>query len=267
MRANRFKNALKQGRTVFGMAVYSYSPTLVEVIGHSGFDFIFLDSEHTPLGVDTGLEHLVRAADVSNTSVILRIKGNDEHLIRNAFEMGVDGIVIPHMKDKEDAEKAVKSAKFPPSGIRGAAAEVRAANYGAGDFNWVEYIKKSNEDTVVIGLAEDKEFFENMEDILSVEGLDMINFGPTDLAMSLGLSLLYQMDDPQIQEAFEKLIAKSKENNISIMCPAAPPTFEQAQKLIKQGVRAIILRNDIVNFKNICQQFVRDIIHPLRKKG
>ena len=142
MRVNRFKNALKQGRTVFGMAVYSYSPTLVEVIGHSGFDFVFLDSEHTPLGVDASLEHLVRAADVANTSVILRIKGNDEHLIRNAFEMGVDGVVIPHMKVKADAEMAVKSAKFPPFGIRGAAAEVRSANYGASDFDWKEYIQK-----------------------------------------------------------------------------------------------------------------------------
>ena len=267
MRVNRFKNALKQGRTVFGMAVYSYSPTLVEVIGHSGFDFIFLDSEHTPLGVDANLEHIVRAADVTDTSVILRIKGNDEHLIRNAFEMGVEGVVVPHLKVKADAELAVKSAKFPPFGIRGAAAEVRAANYGAGDFDWAEYIKQSNEDTVVIGLAEDKEFFENMDDILSVKGLDMINFGPTDLAMSLGLSLLYQMDVPQIKEAFEKLISKAKNNNISIMCPAAPPTYEQAQKLIEKGVRAIILRNDIVNFKNICQQYVKDIIAPLRKAG
>ena len=267
MRINRFRNSLKEGRTLFGMAVYSYSPTLVEVIGHSGFDFIFLDSEHTPLGVDASLEHLVRAADASHTSVILRIKGNDEHLIRNAFEMGVDGIVIPHMKVKADAESAVKSAKFPPLGIRGAAAEVRAANYGAGDFNWTEYTQQSNEDTVIIGLAEDKEFFENIDDILSVEGLDMINFGPTDLAMSLGLSLLYQMDNPQIQEAFDKLIQKAEGKNIAIMCPAAPPTFEQAQKLIKKGVRAIILRNDIVNFKNICQQYVNEVITPLRNTG
>jgi len=267
MRVNRFRNALRENRVMFGMAVYSYSPILVEVIGHSGFDFVFICAEHSALGIDPNLEHLVRAADASGISTVVRIKGNDEHMIRNAVEIGADGVVIPHMKTMADAEMAVKSAKFPPTGIRGAAAEVRAANYGAGDFEWEAYIQQSNEDTVVIGLAEDKEFFENIDEILSVKGLDMINFGPTDLAMSLGLSLLYQMDAPPIKEAFEKLVSKARQKNIALMSPAAPPSLEQARMLADNGVRAIILRNDIVNFKNVCQQYVKDIIVPLRKTG
>ena len=264
MRPNKLRDALKESRVIFGMGVFSCSPTLVEIIGYSGFDFIYLDTEHTPLGYDSTLEHMIRAANVAGISVALRVKGNDEHMIRNALEMGVDGVIIPHMMKKEDAEKAVKAARFQPFGIRGACAETRSANYGAGVFKWEEYIRRSNEDTVVIGLAEDKEFFDHIDDILSVKGLDMINFGPTDLAMSLGLPLLYQMDVPAIQEAFEKLVSRAPKYNTAIMCAAAPPTLEQARKLITKGVRAIILRNDIVNFRNACQQYIKDIISPLR---
>lgn len=266
MRENKLRKALQSDKPIFGMAVYTGSPTLVEVIGYSGFDFIFLDSEHTPLAVDGHLEHIMRAADVSGVSVVIRVKGNDEHLVRNAFEMGVDGVVIPHMRTREDAEKVVKYAKFPPRGIRGASADVRTAQYAAArDFNWEAFIKKTNDDTVVIGLAEDKEFFDNIDDIFQVDGLDMINFGPTDLAMSLGLSLLYQMDAPPIQERFEKLVQKARERHIALMSPAAPPTLEQARKLVQAGVKAIIMRNDIVNFRNLCKQYIDNVVIPVRE--
>ncbi len=267
MRENKFRQKLQSEGPIFGMAVYTSSPTIVEVIGYSGFDFIFLDSEHTPLAVDGHLEHIMRAADVSGVSVVIRVKGNDEHLVRNAFEMGVDGVVVPHMRTREDAEKAVRFAKFPPRGIRGASSDVRTAEYAAArDFNWEAFVKKTNNDTVVIGLAEDKEFFDNIDEIFQVDGLDMINFGPTDLAMSLGLSLLYQMDAPPILERFEKLVRKARERRIALMSPAAPPTLEQVKKLANYGVKAIILRNDIVNFRNLCKQYIDQIVTPVRER-
>jgi 4-hydroxy-2-oxoheptanedioate aldolase len=267
MRENKLRKALKIEGPIFGMAVYTFSPTIVEIIGYSGFDFIFLDSEHTPLGVDATLEHIMRAADAAGIAVVLRIKGNDEHLIRNALEMGADGVVIPRMRTKADAEKAARCARYPPQGMRGASPDVRAAQYGAAaDFNWEEYIRKVNEEIVVVGLAEDKEFFDNIDEILAVDGIDMINFGPTDLAMSLGLRLLYNMEAPPIQEAFEKLRTKAAARGISLMSPAAPPTLEQARKLADKGVKAIILRNDIVNFRAICRQYIDQVIRPIREK-
>jgi 4-hydroxy-2-oxoheptanedioate aldolase len=264
MRKNKLRIAMNERKAIFGMAVYSYSPTLVEVIGYSGFDFIFLDCEHTPLSVDSTLEHIIRSADVAGISVVLRVKGNDEHMIRNALEMGADGVVIPHLKTSSEAEKAVQAAKFPPQGIRGASAEVRSAQYGLGNFDWEHYVRKSNEDTVIIGLAEDREFFENIDEILSVDGLDMIDIGPTDLAMSMGLPLLYKTDFPEIQEALDMLIVKSKEKHKSLMFPAIPPTLEQAQKLVAKGIRAIILGNDLGSLKKVCQQYVDQVVIPLR---
>lgn len=265
IRKNKFKAALKEGKILAGMACMSACPVFVEVLGYSGFDFVFIDTEHTTLGIDANLESIIKSADLSGLSSVVRVKGNDEHMIRNALEMGAEAIVVPHIRNKIDAENAVKAAKFPPRGIRGASAEVRASCYGCGDFNWEDYIKRSNEETMVIGLAEDKEFFDNIDEILSVNGLDMINFGPTDLAMSLGLPLLYKMDHPTISENFKKLTNKAKKYGVFLMSPIAPPNLKSAEKLVEAGVQALITRNDISNFRNLCQDYINNIFKPIKK--
>ncbi len=265
MRENKFRKALNREGPIFGMG--AMTPGLVEIIGHWGFDYVFIDSEHTTLNVDFHLEELVRAADSANLAVVFRVKGLDEHLVRNALEMGVDAVVIPHMRTRADAETAVSYGRFPPQGVRGSAAAIRAANYGAGkDFNWKEFVKKTNEDVVIIGLAEDKEFFDNIDEIVKVDGLSMVNFGPTDLAMNLGLNLLYDLDAPPIAEAIETLAAKTGPLNIPLMCPAAPPNLARVRKMVKQGIKAITLRNQYVTFNSVCNQYMNEIINPMREE-
>jgi len=267
MRENKFRIGLDQSEIMFGMGVFSANPAFVEILGYAGFDFVFLDSEHTPLAADHALENIVRAADASGISIVLRVKGNDEHMLRNALEMGVDAVCVPHVMDRVDAERATRAARFPPLGTRGASAEVRAARYGAGDFDWATYVADANRKTVVIGLAEDKEFFENLDDILSVVGLDMINFGPSDLAMSLGHPQLYAMDAPGVRPAFERLMQGARRHRKAVMCPAAPPTLASVEALIAAGVTAITLRNDIVNFRSLCQDFMSRIARPIRERS
>lgn len=267
MKENRLKRAIDQGCIVAGMTLYTASPVLVEVLGYCGFDFVFIDTEHSALSVDMRLEHLIRAAEAANISTVVRVKANDEAMIRNAFEAGAQGVIIPHVKSRADVEAAIRSAKFPPRGIRGTAAEVRSACYGVGKFSWEEYIKYSNQNTMVIPLAEDKEFFDNIDEIIDVDGISAVNFGPSDLGMSLGLPLLYQLDSPIIKECFNKLSTKTRERNIPLMCPVAPPTLEKAKELVEKGVRMLILRNDIFNFQGICQQLINNIIEPLKKES
>ena len=91
MNSNPLKQALSEGKLVCGCAVMSRSPVIVEMLGYSGFDFVFIDTEHTPIGSDQTLENLIRAAEVSNTVPIVRVKENKEHYIRNALEAGANG--------------------------------------------------------------------------------------------------------------------------------------------------------------------------------
>lgn len=264
LRRNRFRSLLKSQRVLCGLAIYSGSPALVEVAGLSGFDFIFIESEHSPFTTDEHLAHMVRAADVAGAPVMLRLKGNDEHMIRNALECGVEAVCVPHIRTRDDAERAVRAAKFPPRGIRGASAEIRAARYGTAPFDWAEYIREANDDTVVVGLAEDPEFFDNIDGILSVDGFDVASFGPADLALSMGIAKLYQAYIPEVRERFLQLKEAARRHGIVVMAPAAPPTAEEARKLADDDVRIIMLRNDISHFRSLCRQLVDDIVIPLK---
>jgi 4-hydroxy-2-oxoheptanedioate aldolase len=263
MRVNKLRQALSGDGPIFGMGFYSLSTAVMEIIGHAGFDFVFIDCEHSPLNVDSGLENILRAADYAGLGTVVRVKGNDEHMIRNAFEVGADAVCIPHVRGAADAERAVRSAKFPPWGIRGAAGDVRSAHYGAGSFDWQGYVEQSNKDTLIVPLAEDQEFFDNIDAILDVEGVDMVNIGPTDLAMALGLKLLYRMDVPEIETRFDMLLKKSTERGIHVMCPASPTNVEQARRLVAGGAKAILLRNDLFCVKTMCKQYLDDIVGPI----
>lgn len=264
MRENRFRKLLNQDGPIFGGG--GTDPAVIEMLGHWGFDYAFIDTEHTTLNVGYRLEELVRAADSVGLPVVVRLQGLDEHLIRNTLEMGVDGVVLPHTRTREDAERAAKYARFPPQGVRGSSAVVRASNYGAGPgFNWKEFVKKTNEDVVVIGMAEDQAFFDNIDEILDVDGLSMINYGPTDLASDLGLNLLYDLDNPAIKGALETLIAKASARKIPVMCPGAPRTLERARQLVNDGVKAINLMSPLKAINNECQRVSENIMAPLRE--
>lgn len=188
----------------------------------------------------------------------------DEHMIRNALEFGADAVCVPHIRNAVDAEQAVRCGKFPPWGIRGAAGDVRSAHYGAGAFDWKEYVEQSNKDTMIVPLAEDREFFDNIDEILAVKGVDMVNVGPLDLAMSLGLGSLARTDAPEVQTRLDMLLKKAVEKGVHVMCPALPTTLEQARKPAAAGAKAINLRNDLICVRSVCKQYIDDIIGPIR---
>jgi 4-hydroxy-2-oxoheptanedioate aldolase len=117
---------------------------------------------------------------------------------------------------------------------------------------------------MIVPMAEDREFFDDIEAILAVEGVDMVNIGPLDLAMSLGLGSLVRTDVPEVQSRFDLLLKKTAEKGIHVLCPALPTTLEQARKLAAAGAKAILLRNDLICVKTVCTQYLDDIVGPIR---
>jgi 4-hydroxy-2-oxoheptanedioate aldolase len=263
-RENTLKRALSEGKMACGCAVMSRSPILVEILGYTGFDFVFIDTEHVPIGSDMTLENLIRAAEASNIVPIVRVKENREHYIRNALEAGAQGVIIPHVATKEDAEKAVKYARFPLKGIRGADPTVRSARYRSGDFDWEEFVKKSNEEAMVIPLLEDKEFLSNLEDILSVDGLGALCFGPTDYALSLGLNLLYDFNHPKLVKAFDTIVEGAKAKGLPVLSAVIPPTVEQSKKLKDMGVRFQLFGTDIAIISSAFNGLMEDVVSKIR---
>ncbi len=260
-----FKQRVKNGEVVYGMACFSGNTAIIECISQSGLDFIYLDLEHTNYMLDEAFEKQIMAARLHDVAILVRVADDNEVVIRKVLEWGADGVVIPHCKSKEMVKKAVEAAKFYPLGRRGGESIVHASGFGYNDFDWNAYIKQQNEDTLVIPMDEDFEFTQNIDEILSVEGIDAINFGPVDYANSLGLPIGYSMGD-EVKEAFKALVEKAKEKGgIGILGPAIPPTKENIDNAVQSGYNMLIVGNDLWHFQKSMRDMMKDVIVPYKQ--
>ena len=254
------KEKLKE-RPVFGMTIYSGSSAIIETVGYWGYDFVFIDGEHTPMGIDRDMEKLVMAAQIAGVSPLVRVSQVDAIEIRKAFEMGAEGVIIPHVHNRKEAEDCVKWSKFPPYGRRGVDGSVRSAHFGAGSFNWDEYMAMSN-DGFILPMAEDYEFMNNIDEIMEVPGIDGINFGPADFASSKCMKTFYKLDEPVIQTALKEIIEKTKPRNMHVMAPVVPPTPETLAQAIQMGADMLILGNDMYNQNSMCSKIMKECVSP-----
>ncbi len=247
------KDKLRSGKPTFGMTMYTGATAVVEIAGNWGIDFAFIDAEHTPVNIDTHMEKLILAAKVSGISPLVRIRGTNEWDIRKTLELGADGVIIPQVNTVEQARTIVRAAKFPPMGRRGGDASVRSAGFAGPDFKWSTYLESSNANSLVIPMAESYEFFDNIDAILDVPGLDVINFGPADYSISRRIPIDYSMSNPEVNDKLDELIEKSHKRGLKVMAPCIPPTAENAAKLAQKGVDMIIMGNDVMFLNQGCK--------------
>jgi len=203
MRKNLTREKIKAGETAYGVFVPLWSPTIIEIIGHIGFDFAILDAEHGPMGVES-CEHMVRAADTVNITPIIRVAMNIQQNILRYLDIGALGVHLPLINTKADAESVVRAVKYPPEGKRGLAS-VRAANYGlTGSLG--DYVREANRELLIAIHVETMQAVDNLKDILSVADLDVIFIGPTDLSSAMGYT--GQIKHPDVQKMIEYLVGE-----------------------------------------------------------
>ena len=201
MRKNLTKEKIKQGKIAYGVFVSMWSPPIVEIIGHIGFDFVILDGEHSPISAES-CEHMIRAADCANITPITRIGMNIRQNILRYLDIGALGVLMPQINSKAEVETVIESVKYPPEGKRGLAG-VRAANYGlTGSLG--DYVKEANQETMVIIQVETMQAVDNLKEILSVPGTDVVFIGPTDLSSAMGYP--GQTTHPEVQKMITYLV-------------------------------------------------------------
>ena len=248
------KEKLVGGKKTFGLTMYTGTSAIVEIAGNWGLDFAFIDAEHTAFQIDGAMEKLILSAKVAGISPLVRVRGTIEWDIRKSLELGADGVIIPQVNTADQARAIVRAAKFPPKGRRGGDGSVRSAGFGGPGFRWSEYTQNANDTTLVIPMAESFEFFDNIDEILAVEGIDVINYGPADYSLSREIPIDYSMSNPEVNERLDQLIEKCHARNIKVMAPCIPPTAENAVKLAAKGVDMIILGNDVMFLNQGCQR-------------
>ena len=201
MRKNLTKEKIKEGKNAYGVFVPMWCPTIVEIIGHIGFDFVILDAEHSPMSAES-CEQMVRAADCVNITPIIRIAMNIRQNILRYLDIGALGVLMPQINSKAEVETVIESVKYPPEGRRGLAG-VRAANYGlTGSLG--AYVKEANREIMVIVQVETMKAIDNLKEILAVPGTDVIFIGPTDLSSAMGYP--GQANHPEVQKMIGYLV-------------------------------------------------------------
>ena len=194
---NIVKDMLKAGKTAIGTTASLTSPA--GFLADAGFDFLLFDTQHSAVGIKE-LEHQLQAMKGKKGIPIIRVGDNYQDQICYALDIGAKGIIVPMVNSKEEAVHMIRCCKYPPEGIRSAAG-IRGE---WGEFeNFDEYMSAVNEDLLIIPMVETLKALDNLEEILSVPGIDVLLVGPSDLSIVLGIALDYL--NPKYQETLDKI--------------------------------------------------------------
>jgi len=216
---NPVKQKLREGRKTCGAFLQTLSPVAAEILAQAGFDWLIVDLEHTP-GSYENLQSQLQA--MSGTDVL---------------DTGVMGVLIPYVNTAEEAAAGVAACKYPPMGVRGVAGSPRAAGYTG---NTMPYLESANDDTVVMVAVETLDAVNNLDDILTVDGLDGIFVGPMDLASSMG-----HLGNPGHPEAQEQIaIIEKKVLASDKFLGTVATSWDKAVSCYENGYQWLILMQD-----------------------
>ena len=235
MRTNALKAKLKAGQQVVGALVTINSADLVEMFGHLGYDFVFLDGQHGGLGVETARE-LIRAAELTGMTPLVRVPKNDPAVILEYLEVGAGGIIVPNVTSRAEAVQAARAIKYPPRGMRGAMFGSRAAFYGI-PRPAPEYVVRANEETLFAAILEDQEVLPVVDEVVSTPDLDVVVIGPADLALSMGIQGGWS--EPRVQAEVGRIHQAARAAGRPAMIVALDP--EDGRRLLAQGYQALLV--------------------------
>jgi 4-hydroxy-2-oxoheptanedioate aldolase len=196
MPRNAFKHALAAGKLQIGLWSSLASNVAAEIISDSGFDWILLDTEHSPNEIP-GLVSQLQALRGGTATPIVRPAWNDAVLAKRILDIGAQSLLFPYVQNVNEARAAVASTRYPPQGIRGVAVSARASRYG----RTPGYLTKANSEICVLVQVETAQAMRELEAIAKVEGVDGVFIGPSDLAASLGH--LGNPQHPEVQKVIE----------------------------------------------------------------
>ena len=255
----RLRAALDERRPLLGMGITTPLPAAVELVGLAGFDYVFIDLEHTAINLRE-LEGLLRAAELTGLASIVRVPENGEAIVRRVLELGADAVKVPHVLDADGARAAVRHARFPPDGTRGSAGFVRSAGYKA---DWPGWLERANRATCVDVMIEDVAAVDRLDEILAVPGVDVVSFGQFDYTVSLGAP--GAVDDPRVLRALRAIVASAEKHGQAVFTIVLPPTsIDAARALADEGVRLLTFGNEITHLHGVFHRLADEARRRLR---
>lgn len=231
------KERMRAGEVLLGTFIQTPHPVICEFLGGLGFDLLCVEAEHSAMGAET-IQSLVSACDLAGVESLVRIADNDWRLVAGALDAGAAGVICPRVNSAAELEALVRSALYPPVGERGIGPG-RATSYGYN--SGPDYRGRANARNLVAAQVETKEAVSNLDDIVRVDGLDMVFVGPADLASSLGLA---GMDDPRLGATIGRILETAQA--AGKLTGIFAGNSRSAAQWISKGARFVLLASDLM---------------------
>lgn len=232
------KRVLKKGQLTIGSWITLAHPAIAEIMAKAGFDWLAVDLEHSVITIRE-TEELIRVIDLCGVVPLVRLSANDPVQIKRVMDAGAHGVIVPMVNSVAEAEQAVSAVRYPPQGARGVGL-ARAQGYGT---RFGEYLDWVNKESVVIVQVEHIKAVNNLEEILSVDGVDGFIVGPYDLSGSLGVP--GQFDHPLMTEAMQRIETVGKASGKAPGIHVIEPKPAELKNRIEQGYRFMAYSLDI----------------------
>ncbi len=259
MKTLSLKAKLKDSQLTIGSWITLADTAVAEIMANSGFDWLTVDMEHSVITLDK-VQELIRVIGLCGIPALVRVGENNQNLIKRVMDAGAHGVIVPMVNSKEDALRAVNSVKYPPFGSRGVGL-ARAQGYG---FCFNEYKKWLQAESVVIVQIEHIEAVENLEEILSVNGVDGFIVGPYDLSGSLGKPGDFK--DTKMQEALREIIRVANKLKKPAGFHVIMPSEKDLLKKIKEGYKFLGFSLDTIYLGQSCIQKLSGVKKILKGK-
>jgi 4-hydroxy-2-oxoheptanedioate aldolase len=238
VKTNHVRQKLKRGEPSIGTWLILPDPFSARLMARTGFDWLTIEMEHTPVNFETAAQSFGFIAD-SGCAPLVRVAWNTGENIKRVLDTGAWGIVAPMVNSRAEAEAAVRAARYQPLGERSIGGQFHALNFGTTP---AEYYARANEEILVVVMIEHRLAIERLEDILSVPGIDVAYIGPNDLHNSMGRPPAFESDHPEFVAALEKLLVVARQHGVAPGIHVLDA--EAAQRRVKQGFQFIAVASE-----------------------
>lgn len=235
MRENTLKTIWARGEAVVNGWLSIPSSFSAEVMAHQGFDSLTVDMQHGVIDYQAAVT-MLQAISTTSTIPLARVPWNDPAHLMKVLDAGVYGVICPMISTREQAEALVQACKYPPRGFR-SWGPVRASIYAGADYG-----DHANAEVVVMPMIETADALKNLDEILSVPGVDAIYVGPSDLSLALGYKPRLDQTDAGVVEAQKKIVAACKKHGV--VAGIHNNTAAYALQMIEQGYQFVTIASD-----------------------
>jgi len=246
------KSRIAERQLVIGSWITLAHPAIAEIMAKAGFDWLTVDLEHSVITIREA-EELIRVIDLCGVVPFVRLSANDPVQIKRVMDAGAHGVIVPMVNTAEEAKKAIESVCYPPNGKRGVGL-ARAQGYGNSFENYKEWL---NKESIVIVQVEHIKAVENLDAILSVDGIDGFIVGPYDLSGSLGIP--GQFDNKLMIEAMNKINTYVRGSSKISGYHIVEPDVDQFQQRVLEGYRFLAYSVDFRMLDTCCRSAIKSI--------